>query len=120
MTEHQLGPLPGEAFAASKIDAIVLESIEEFFKLPDAANRPCEELATQLSDFVRSSVRAASKLTRHKIVVQSVVTRNIGQSMCVASKCLWDAATDNYSSTVWKSSDGILIATVMVFALYQS
>lgn len=53
---------------------------------------------------------------RYKIIVQTVVGQQKQQGIRVASRCLWDTATDSVSSFTYNSDS--LWATVMVFGLY--
>jgi len=48
--------------------------------------------------------------------VQTVLAQNKAQGIRVASRCLWDATTDNFASFQW--SNDTLLATVMVFGVY--
>ena len=48
--------------------------------------------------------------------MQTVLAQNKSQGIRVASRCLWDATTDNFASFQW--SNDTLLATVMVFGVY--
>ena len=120
MNTYQLGPLVEEEFVPSHMDKILAECVEEFFRdISGSAevSGKSEEIARTLSEHVRTAVRTKGRIPRHKIIVQSHVEIDIGQSSCIASKCMWDGATDNFSSMVFRRGD--LVATVLVFALYQ-
>ena len=53
------------------------------------------------------AVRIADlKYPRYKIVVQCVVGQNKAQGVRVASRCLWDASTDNFASFSFKNVSG--------------
>ena len=59
---------------------------------------------------------AELKLPRYKLVSYVVIGENLGQGIRVASRCLWDATTDNYASINFKSD--ALFAAAMLFAAY--
>lgn len=60
--------------------------------------------------------RAELNFPRYKIIVQVVLGENRHQGVRVASRCLWDAASDNYASFTFKSDT--LWCTAMVFGVY--
>ena len=117
---YQLGPSETERFVPSKIDAIVSECIDQFFagRANETSDEAIRATATELTELVKQRVVAGGSMPRHKILVQCTVARDLGQSIRVASKCVWDRAVDNYSSWVHKTENGIVVS-VMVFALYH-
>ena len=58
----------------------------------------------------------AINFARYKIVVQSVVGQQKQQGVRVASRCLWDTDTDNFSTYTFTSDT--LWCTVMCFGLW--
>ena len=59
----------------------------------------------------------AINFARYKIVVQSVVGQQKQQGVRVASRCLWDTDTDNFSTYTY--TNDTLWCTVMCFGLYS-
>jgi len=59
---------------------------------------------------------AAINFPRYKIVVQSVVGQQKQQGVRVASRCLWDTDTDNFSTYTF--TNDTLWCTVMCFGLW--
>ncbi|CAM9665951.1 unnamed protein product, partial [Laminaria digitata] len=53
---------------------------------------------------------------RYKIVVQVTIGEMKDQGVRVASRCLWDTATDNYASVNFKNQS--LWCSAMVFGVY--
>ena len=53
---------------------------------------------------------------RYKLVFQASFGENLGQMVRSASRCLWDAETDNCASASW--SNARVYAVAMCFALY--
>lgn len=112
---HQLGPLDDERFVPSKIDDIVKSSVETFFS--NTTLTDLKETCSALTEYVKEQVKLKGSIFRHKIIVQTFSAQDVGQSMRVASKSLWDKDTDNYSSFTFRRND--IIYTVLLFALYQ-
>lgn len=112
---HQLGPLDNERFVPYKIDDIVKSSVETFFS--NTTLTDMKETSAALTEYVKEQVKLKGSIPRHKIIVQTFTAQDVGQSMRVASKSLWDKDTDNYSSFTFRRND--IIYTVLLFALYQ-
>ena len=55
-------------------------------------------------------------IPRYKIVVQVTVGQMKDQGVPVASRCLWDTATDNYTSVEYQNQH--LWCSAMIFGLY--
>lgn len=71
--------------------------------------------AEQIVNDIRTHVKNLN-IPAYKVVVQSVIGQVTGQGLRVASKCLWDNATDNFSNYTY--SNRSLFCTVMVFGIY--
>ena len=78
--------------------------------------RPFPAPAPTASFCAPLDLAAELKLPRYKLVSYVVVGENLGQGIRVASRCLWDATTDNYASINFKSD--ALFAAAMLFAAY--
>ncbi len=52
----------------------------------------------QIADQVKARVKQEMTIPRYKIVVQVTLGEMRNQGIRVASKCLWDADSDNYAS----------------------
>ena len=75
-----------------------------------------KEWSVAISDKVREAVTANLNLPRYKIIVQTTIGQCNDQGISIASRCLWDTATDNYASTSFVNK--ALFCNVMIFALY--
>ena len=56
-----------------------------------------------LLQFCWSIFRSDLNIPRYKVVLQSVIGEVKGQGAYIASRCLWDTETDNYSSFSMKN-----------------
>lgn len=59
-----------------------------------------------LSEIISSEVLKRVKkleIPRHKIIVQTVIGEKKDQGFRLASRGLWDAKNDNYTSASWKN-----------------
>jgi hypothetical protein len=48
-------------------------------------------------------------MPRYKVVVQTIIGEVRGQGLRVASRCLWDVDTDNYTSLNWNNVRVVVI-----------
>jgi len=78
---------------------------------------PCAELTqhTSLPQVIKARVKDLV-LPRYKIVVVTHIGQLSGQGMQISSRCLWDPATDTFSSYVFKNTS--LFALAVVYAVY--
>ncbi|XP_038049330.1 dynein light chain Tctex-type protein 2B-like [Patiria miniata] len=72
-------------------------------------------IATRLAEAIKTRVKAL-QLKRHKLVVQVVVGSQGGQSLQMASRCLWNQETDNSASASYQSTT--LFAIASVYGIY--
>lgn len=73
------------------------------------------QIAKELADMIKERVKNLG-YDRYKLVVQVTVGEKTGQALRLASRCLWDTATDNFASDFYENSSVFCVA--MVFGLY--
>jgi hypothetical protein len=117
MSTYQLGPFENERFIPSKIDGILKRTVDGFFSKMDPSITKLEPQLNALADRVKSVVKTEGSIPRHKISVQCYAVQNLGQSVCLSSKSLWDSSVDNYSSYTYEFKDFFI--TVIILAFYQ-
>ena len=57
------------------------------------------------------------RYNRYKVIVQGCIGELRGQSVRVASRCLWDDDVDGVASYWWAGADAFSL--VVVFGIYQ-
>ncbi|XP_782355.2 tctex1 domain-containing protein 1-like [Strongylocentrotus purpuratus] len=72
-------------------------------------------LTVRIAEAVKDRVKTLG-FVRHKLVVQTMLSSAGGQSFEIASRCLWNADTDNYTTAVYQNPT--LFAIVSVYGLY--
>jgi tctex1 domain-containing protein 2 len=55
-----------------------------------------KEWSLNIADTIRDRVRQLN-IPRYKVIVQVTIGQMLDQGVRVASRCLWDTATDNYA-----------------------
>lgn len=73
------------------------------------------QIAKELADMIKERTKNLG-FERHKLVVQVTVGEKTGQGIRMASRCLWDTATDNFASDFYENASIFCVA--MVFGLY--
>lgn len=68
-------------------------------------------ITTRLSEAIKVRVKAL-QFKRHKLVVHVLVGSHNGQSMELASRCLWNQDTDSYASASYQNTSLFAIASV--------
>ncbi len=68
-------------------------------------------ITTRLSEAIKVRVKAL-QFKRHKLVVHVLVGSHNGQSMELASRCLWNQDTDSYASATYQNTSLFAIASV--------
>jgi tctex1 domain-containing protein 2 len=90
---------------------------EERFDCLQAEANPSlpAQLANELSTSIKDAVKALG-LPRYKLVVHVTLGQQAGQGMRVASRGLWDAATDSFVSETYENAS--LFACAQVYGIY--
>ena len=74
---------------------------------------PCLCVVQDIAAEILEKVKAASgEMPRYKLVCQATVGESNGQSMRVASRCLWDKDFDTCAETTWTNVRAPLAATL--------
>ena len=75
---------------------------------------PCPRVVQDIAAEILEKVKAASgEMPRYKLVCQATVGESNGQSMRVASRCLWDKDFDTCAETTWTNVRAPLAATLL-------
>ncbi|XP_065832764.1 dynein light chain Tctex-type 5-B-like [Oscarella lobularis] len=101
-----------EPHAATQIIEKVLKSFLEKETYHPTTSR---QTALTLSNLIKDRVKELG-LSGYKYVVEVHVGSTAGQSMRIASRFLWNTATDNYASGRFHNSS--LFAVAIVYAVY--
>lgn len=83
--------------------------------IPCEENSPFESNRASLVQVIKARVKDLL-VPRYKIVVVTHIGQLNEQSMQIGSRCLWDPATDTFSSYVFKNTS--LFALANVYAIY--
>ncbi|KAK9791152.1 hypothetical protein WJX73_004988 [Symbiochloris irregularis] len=102
-------------FRRHKVLAVIQNALQE--KVAGQQYDPVKgaQHAKQFADHVREKVKALGA-ERHKIIVQVTLAQKKGQASRIASRCLWDAATDTCASATYENEH--ILCTCQVYGLY--
>eukprot|EP00928_Gymnodinium_smaydae_P025497 TRINITY_DN2027_c0_g1_i1.p2 TRINITY_DN2027_c0_g1~~TRINITY_DN2027_c0_g1_i1.p2 ORF type:complete len:133 (+),score=33.64 TRINITY_DN2027_c0_g1_i1:113-511(+) len=108
-------PKEEEKFLPSKVTEAIERTVEGYFKDRECCIEDAKIWTMELSNEVKAAVKELH-IPRHKIIVQVVVGEQASQGVRVASKCLWDASSDNWASYTYQNNT--IWAVCMVFGCY--
>jgi len=105
----------GYKFMRGPVQKVLSDTIKE--RLDGTQYDPLKsaQIAKELADTVKERVKNLG-YQRYKLVVQVTVGEKTGQALRLASRCLWDTATDNFASDFYENSSVFCVG--MVFGLY--
>lgn len=113
---YRMEPEEIERFYPSKAKAIAEKIAAEELNGQVYDEEDAKIWSLNISDKVREAVSTSIPNSRYKIVVQTILGQIKDQGIRVASRCLWDPTTDNYTSATYKNQT--LFCNVLIFALY--
>ncbi|NXP15341.1 TC1DB protein, partial [Thinocorus orbignyianus] len=106
---------PPRRFPVAAVDDILRDVLGSRLKeQPYEAGR-CRELAEEMAEVIKARVKDLM-VPRYKIVVVTYIGQLNEQGMQIGSRCLWDPASDTFSSYVFRNTS--LFALASVYAVY--
>ncbi|NXJ76690.1 TC1D1 protein, partial [Trogon melanurus] len=106
---------PPERFPVWAVDAILKDVVGRCLREQSYEPLRCREVAKDMAEVIKARVKDLM-IPRYKIVVVTHVGQLKEQSMQIGSRCLWDPASDTFSSYVFKNAS--LFALANVYAVY--
>ncbi|CAM9140003.1 unnamed protein product [Ascophyllum nodosum] len=108
-------PSEDEKFYPSEVKAIAEKAVRGELQDKEYDVEEAKEWSLNIADMIREGIKTL-KVPRYKIVVQVTTGEMKDQGVRVASRCLWDTATDNYASVQFRNQS--LWCSAMIFGLY--
>ncbi|CAM9824785.1 unnamed protein product [Pylaiella littoralis] len=108
-------PAEDEKFYPSEVKAVAEKAVHAELQDKEYDGEEAKEWSLNIADTIREGVKTLNA-PRYKIVVQVTIGQMKDQGVRVASRCLWDTATDNYTSVQFKNQS--LWCSAMVFGVY--
>jgi hypothetical protein len=106
----------GARFQQHRVQALIRSVLRERM---EAATKYDPVKAAQISKHIAEDLREKVKALgyeRYKLVIQVTLGQKKGQAMRIASRCLWDTATDNFASEEYANES--LFCVCQVFGLW--
>ncbi|CAH0389788.1 unnamed protein product [Bemisia tabaci] len=107
----QIRPCLANKFKCEKVKEVIREVLNEKLKGKTydvaAAGQWSEEIAVMIKDRVKEL-----NYTRYKLMVQVVLGEQRGAGVVTATRCLWDADSDSYSSEIFTNDTIFCMAVV--------
>ncbi|NXX21201.1 TC1DA protein, partial [Podargus strigoides] len=106
---------PAKRFPVAVVDDILKDVLESHLKEQPYEPARCRDMAKDIAEVITARVKALM-IPRYKIVVVTHIGQLNEQSVQIGSRCLWDPASDTFSSYVFKNPS--LFALANVYAVY--
>ncbi|KAM9500462.1 dynein light chain Tctex-type 5 [Clarias gariepinus] len=110
---YQLGPT--KRFPVHTVREILKDVLTSYLQEEKYEPELCRQMTKTIAEVVKARVKDLM-IPRYKIIVMISIGQLVEQNMRMASRCLWDAATDTFSTYSFKNSS--LFAVANVYALY--
>ena len=112
---HRLEPTERERFKTREVTTVIQAILRRFLQdskyNPTDSARMCKDISQQMSHEIKEL-----GYSRHKLVCNVILGEKKDQDFNVASRCLWNQATDSYASAEF--SNPHLFAVGMVHGIY--
>ncbi|XP_008499186.1 tctex1 domain-containing protein 1 [Calypte anna] len=106
---------PRKSFPVAAVDEILRDVLGSSLREQRYEAERCREMVKDIAEVIKARVKELM-VPRYKVVVVTHIGQLNEQSMQIGSRCLWDPASDTFSSYVFKNSS--LFALAVVYAVY--
>ncbi|XP_026854170.1 tctex1 domain-containing protein 1 [Electrophorus electricus] len=110
---YQLGPT--KRFPVLTVQDILKDVLASYLQEEKYEPELCRQMTKTISEVVKARVKDMM-IPRYKVIVVISIGQLTDQNMRMGSRCLWDAASDTFSSHTFKNSS--LFAVANVYGVY--
>ncbi|EDO39030.1 predicted protein, partial [Nematostella vectensis] len=107
--------VPDKKIACDKIRDVIRKHLR-FLETTEYEVNRCREISKLLSNRILKDLKLLG-FPRYKFVSSVCIGQMLGQSVRIASRCVWDTESDNFVSESYESLS--LFAVGTVFAVYR-
>ena len=112
---YKMKPDPDMNFRPIFVEKEVKKILDQFLQTQPYDPQNAGYMTAALSEAVKARVKDIG-FKRHKLIVQIFLGSQDSQSLVTASRCVWDAETDNFVSVCCEN--GTIFAIANVYAVY--
>jgi hypothetical protein len=116
-TTFSLRPAHKAKFHPQKVKSFVRSILVQKLQGQDYNHDNIQTVIKDIADTVRDKIVKEMGFSNYKILVHCLVSEQRGQGVRMASKCFWDADTDNVVEEIYMTKQ--LLGVVTVYGLYQ-
>ncbi|XP_051851150.1 dynein light chain Tctex-type 5 [Antechinus flavipes] len=110
---YQLGP--SKCFPVNVVNRILKDVLTNYLQEEKYEPELCRQVTKTIAEVVKARVKDLM-IPRYKLVVIIYIGPLENQSLHIGSRCLWDEASDTFSSFVFRNTSLFALATV--YAVY--
>ena len=114
-TQNTYRTEPIRKFEDWKVREIIKTNLEEYLIGRSYDHELCNEMSRTLADAIKEQVKYLP-FTRYKIICIVTIGQKRGQSVRIASQCVWDERFDNFAHYSFEIAD--IHATGMVYGIF--
>ena len=114
--ENTYKKMPNSKFLKTKVDPILNNILATKLKGVAYTTEKAINLTKELAHEIQEELKK-TEYNQYKFLTQVIIQQNLGQSSRIASRCLWNIDSDNFTEAVFKNEE--LIATAISFACYH-
>ncbi|XP_067011097.1 dynein light chain Tctex-type protein 2B isoform X2 [Anabrus simplex] len=116
-SNFQIRPGYDELFRPDNVKEVIHDVLHDGLRGKVYSEESADVWAKSIADNLRNKVRDMG-YPRYKLIVQVVLGEQQGAGIKIASRCLWDADSDNYASYVFMNETIFCMAAV--YAIHQN
>ncbi|XP_045206811.2 dynein light chain Tctex-type protein 2B-like [Mercenaria mercenaria] len=112
---YKMSPDVGNHIAPSKIEQAAEQILKDEIGSREYNSYLAGDMACTISAKIKSKVKEMN-FPRYRIICQVIITEVKDQGIEAASRCLWDANCDNYTTVYYKNES--IAAIAMLYGVY--
>ncbi|XP_073214344.1 dynein light chain Tctex-type 5 isoform X2 [Lepidochelys kempii] len=113
--KNKLNTGPAKRFPVVTVNNILKDVLTNYLQEEKYEAELCRQMTKTISEVIKARVKDLM-IPRYKIIVIVHIGQLNEQSMRIGSRCVWDPASDTFSSYVFKNTS--LFALANVYAVY--
>ena len=112
---YRMSPDEDRRFVAMKVEYVIKDVLESRLKNARYDPDKCSGLTKELCATIKEKTKQL-QFDRYKLIAQVILGQDTDQSVQMASRCLWNSATDNFAAATFRNSS--IYAVAVVYGVY--
>ena len=113
---YRINATEDERFIPSSVEACIKEVVDKKLEGKEYDHEASKIWSAEILSEIEALISKRLGLERYKLVLLGHIFQNGGQSLRVATKCLWDPQNDNFVDYNYVNDE--LMCSIQVFGIY--